>query len=306
MKKQVKCLSLLSGGLDSMLAIKILEANGVKVQPISFVSYFFNSKSAQTACDNQGWKLRVEDISEEHLKMVKNPKHGHGSAYNPCIDCHLMMLKEAKKIMEAEGYDFIATGEVVGQRPMSQNRNALALIEKEAELVGKIVRPLCLKALGETEAEKKGIINRDGFYDISGRARTRQIELAKELGIKDYPSPAGGCILTEVVYGKLLATLFKLKPKADGNDCLIMRQGRVFFKDNTLIVVARDHGECLALEKLHKKTDIILKPENFMGPVVILRSFKKIPKEEIIEIGIEYILEYSKNVPENFAIELVQ
>ncbi|MFA5080142.1 MAG: tRNA 4-thiouridine(8) synthase ThiI [Candidatus Paceibacterota bacterium] len=305
MKKQIKCLSLLSGGLDSILAIKILEMNGVKVQPISFTSYFFNSKSAEKACKSLGLKLRVEDISEKHLKMVKNPKHGHGSACNPCIDCHLMMLKEAKKIMEAEGYDFIATGEVVGQRPMSQNRNALTVIEKETGLAGRIVRPLCLKVLDETEAEKKGLINRNGFYDISGRSRTRQIELAKKFGIADYPSPAGGCILTESAYGKLLFNLFKLNSKADGNDCLIMRQGRVFFKNNLLIIVARNHNECLALEKIRKKTDIVLKPENFMGPVVVLRAFKKTSKEEIIEIGIEYILEYSKNVPNDFVIELV-
>jgi len=305
MKKQVKCLSLLSGGLDSILAIKILQANGIKVQPISFTSYFFSSVAAEKACKKLGVKLRIEDFSDKHLKMIKNPKHGHGSAYNPCIDCHTMMLKEAKKIMEDEGYDFIATGEVVGQRPMSQNRNALALIEKETGLVGKIVRPLCLKALDTTEAEKKGLINREGFYDISGRARTRQIELAKELGVVDYPSPAGGCILTEIAYGKSLANLFKIKPKADGNDCVIMRHGRVFFEDNLLIIVARNHEECLALEKMHKKTDIVLKPENFSGPIVVLRAFKKIPKEELIDKGIESILKYSKNVPDDFVIELI-
>ncbi|MDD5639486.1 MAG: tRNA 4-thiouridine(8) synthase ThiI [Candidatus Pacebacteria bacterium] len=305
MKKQIKCLSLLSGGLDSILAIKILEENGIKVQPISFTSYFFNSKSAEKACQNLGLKLRIEDISEKHLKMVKNPKHRYGNACNPCIDCHLMMLREAKKIMEKEGYDFIATGEVIGQRPMSQNRNALTIIEKEAGLKDKIVRPLCLKVLNETEAERKALINRNNFYDISGRSRTRQIELAKKFGITDYPSPAGGCILTESSYGKLLFNLFKLKPKADGNDCVIMRHGRVFFKNNLLIIVARNHNECLILEKIRKKTDIVLKPENFMGPVVILRAFKKTSKENTVEIGIEYILEYSKNIPNDFVIELV-
>jgi len=303
--KKAKCLSLCSGGLDSTLAIKILQENGVKVQPISFVSYFFGSKAAEKACKGLGVKLRIEDISDKHLKMVKNPKHGHGSAYNPCIDCHKMMLEEAKKIMIAEGYDFIATGEVVGQRPMSQNRNALDLIEKETGLRGKIVRPLCLKLLPETVAEKNGLINREGFYDISGRSRTRQIEIAEKLGVVDYPSPAGGCILTEDNYGKLLSSLFEMKPKANGNDCLIMRQGRVFFENNLLVVVARDHNECVALESLRKKGDIVLKPE-FPGPVTLLRPFAKIRKDELIEKGIEYILKYSKNVPEDFAIELVK
>jgi len=303
--KKAKCISLISGGLDSILAIKILQLNGIEVQPISFTSYFFNSKAAEKACKQIGIKLRIENISDKHLKMVKNPKHGHGSAYNPCIDCHKMMLIEAKKIMKKEGFDFLATGEVVGQRPMSQNRNALALIEKEAGLKGKIVRPLCLKLLPETDAEKQGLINREGFFDISGRSRNQQISLAKKFGIKDYPSPAGGCILTESNYGKLLATLFKIKPNASGNDCLIMREGRVFFEKDILAVVARNHAECITLETFKKRGDICLKPENFPGPVVIIRPFAKILKEDLIEKGIEYILKYSKNVPEDFVVELL-
>lgn len=303
--KKTKCLSLLSGGLDSILAIKVLEKNGIEVQPISFESYFFGSSAAEKACKQLGVKLRIEDISDKHLKMVKNPKHGHGSAFNPCIDCHKMMLIEAKKIMKKEGYDFIATGEVIGQRPMSQNRNALDLIEKEAGLRGKIVRPLCLKLLPETDAEKDGLIDRKGFYDISGRSRTMQIELASRLGIKDYPSPAGGCILTENNYGKLLLNLFKAKPKANGNDCLIMRQGRVFFEGQMIIVVARNHDECIALESLKKRGDIVLRPD-FPGPTVMVRPFTKVPREELIERGIEYVLQYSKNIPDGFAIELVK
>ncbi|MCK9578422.1 tRNA 4-thiouridine(8) synthase ThiI [bacterium] len=303
--KKIKCLSLCSGGLDSILAIKILEKNGIRVQPISFVSYFFDAEAAKRACKQLGIKLRIEDISEKHLRIVKNPKHGHGNAYNPCIDCHKMMLIETKRIMNKEGYDFIATGEVIGQRPMSQNRNALELIEKKAGLKGKIIRPLSLKLLPEIEAEKRGLINREGFYDISGRSRTIQIELAKEFGIKDYPSPAGGCILTENNYGKILSNLFRIKPNANGNDCLIVRRGRVFFEGNVLIVVARNHEECTALELLMKRGDIVLKPD-FPGPTVIVRSFTKNPKEELIEKGIEYILKYSKNVPDDFAIELVK
>lgn len=302
--KKVKCLLLISGGLDSTLSAKILEMNGVKVQPICFESFFFGCNVAEKACKNLGMKLRRENISNIHLRMVKNPKHGHGSACNPCIDCHLMMLKEAKKIMKKEGYDFIATGEVLGQRPMSQNANALGIIEKETGLVNQIVRPLCLKLLAETEAEKKGLIARDGFYDISGKGRTRQIELAAELGVRDYPSPAGGCILTDANYGKLLFKLFEVKPKANGDDCLIMRQGRVFLEEDLIIVIARDKNESENIEKMKKKGDILLVPDNFSGPTLIMRPLKKVDKDEVIERGIELMLKYSKNTPEDFIVEL--
>jgi tRNA U34 2-thiouridine synthase MnmA/TrmU len=300
-----KCLVLMSGGLDSMLSAKILKEEGIEVTPLCFKSFFFSSLAAEKATKQIGLKLRVEDFSKEHLKMLKNPKHGRGKGVNPCIDCHLLMIKTAGKIMKKEGYDFIATGEVLGQRPMSQNINSLNLIEKESGLKGLIVRPLSVKVLPATIPEKLGIIKRDHFYDISGRGRNGQIELAKKFKIKEYPSPAGGCILTDANYSQKLSELLKRVPKFTGNDAEIIKFGRVFWKNDLLIVVARNAEECVKLTDLRKRGDVVLEPHNFSGPTVLIRKYKKSPQSEMIDCGIEYVYEYSKNVPDDFILKLL-
>ena len=304
-KKKYRCLALLSGGLDSMLSAKILKDQGIEVTPICFKSYFFGSKSAEKAAKQIGLKLRVVDFDKEHLKMLKNPRYGRGSAINPCIDCHMLMLKTAKKIMKKEGYDFVCTGEVLGQRPFSQNKNALELIEKEAGLKGLIVRPLCAKVLPETIPEKKGMVNREKLYGIKGRTRSKQIELTKIFGIKEYASPAGGCILTDKSYSVNLLELFKRNPKASGEECQVLRLGRVFWQDKYLIVVARNEKECSEITKFIKKGDVALDPHNFSGPTVLVRKYKKSSQEEMIDAGLQFIVDYSKDVPEDFVVRLL-
>lgn len=288
-----------------MLAAKILKEEGIDVTPVCFKSFFFSCDSAEKAAKQIGLKLRIVDFSKEHLKMLKNPEHGRGSAINPCIDCHLLMIKTAGKIMKKERFDFVATGEVLGQRPMSQNLNSLNLIEKKSGLAGLLVRPLSVQVLPATIPEKKGMFKRENFYGISGRGRNKQIDLAKKFKIKEYPSPAGGCILTDKNYSDNLFKLFKLKEKADGNDCQLLRFGRVFFEDGLLIVVARDEKECNELVKLRKKGDAVLEPHNFSGPTVLVRKYKKSPRNEMIDCGIEYAYRYSKNVPDDFILKLL-
>lgn len=295
--KKVKCLVLFSGGLDSMIAAGMLKRMGIGVVPICFVSYFFNSKQAEESVKQLGLKLRIVDFSLNHLKKVKNPEHGYGNAINPCIDCHLMMIKEAGKIMKKEGFDFIATGEVLGERPMSQNIRALELIEKKANLKGRLLRPLSAKLLPETIVEKTGLINREELGDISGRMRTKQMALAKELGIKKYPSPGGGCILTEENYGKLFNNLLAAKKDIDGNDAIILRLGRVFLEGNFLIIVARDQEECINLKKMIKRGDVFVEPKNFSGPSVLIRKIRKTSRKEMKKKGEEYILKYTKRPP---------
>lgn len=303
-RKRIKCLVLVSGGLDSMLSAKILKDKGIEVTPICFLSYFFGCASAEKAVKQIGLKLRIVDFSKEHLKMLKDPKYGRGGAINPCIDCHLLMLKTARKIMKKEGYDFVATGEVLGQRPMSQNAHSLDLIERKAGLKGLIIRPLSLKVLPVTIPEKKGLIIRDNFYGISGRGRNKQIELANKFKF-DYPAPAGGCILTDKNYSNNLIKLFELKEKADGNDCSILRLGRVFFEKDLVIVIARNEKECNELAKLVKRGDVALEPDNFSGPTVLIRKYKKSSQEEMIDCGIRYISQYSKDVPEDIKLKLL-
>jgi len=284
-----KCLLLFSGGLDSMISAKILESEGVKVVPVCFKSFFFSCEQAQNSVKKIGLKLRVEDISDIHLRMIKNPKHGRGKGFNPCIDCHLLMIKTAGKIMKKEGFDFIATGEVLGQRPMSQNINALKIIDKKAKLDGLIVRPLSAKLLPPT-------ILGDGKYSISGRSRDGQLKLAKKFKIKEYPSPAGGCILTDINYSINLKKLMDIKPSFSGNDVLLLREGRVFWEKDLLIIVARNEKESKELPNLKKRGDIVLMPDNFSGPTVLVRKYKKSSQEEMIDCAVKYITKYSKNI----------
>jgi len=299
-KSKIRALVLMSGGLDSMLAAKILGGLGVQVTPICFESYFFSYKKAAKASQEIGLELRVEDFSKIHLEIVKHPRFGHGAAINPCIDCHLLMLKTAKGIMEREGYDFIATGEVLGERPMSQNRQSLDTIEREAGLTGYLLRPLSAKLLPATIAETEGKIDRERLYDISGRARTVQLKLAKEFGITDIPQPGGGCLLTETDYGQKLRALMAVKPDFDGLDAQLLRHCRPLWTDKILIAVARDYNECVALTGLAKAGDLLLEPVNFPGPVVVVRDFGgRASKGELISLGKKYLLQYSKKVPVN-------
>jgi len=220
------------------------------------------------------------------------------------------MLKKANNVMKKEDFDFIATGEVLGERPFSQNRKAFKIIEKELNLENQILRPLSVKLLPETLAEKKGLVKKEKLFGFSGKSRKPQIALAKKFKIKEFPSPAGGCILTDPEYSKRLKELLKKIPKANGLDCQILRKGRVFWTpltrhpDKFLILVGRNEKENEELKKFKKKGDLILEPENFPGPTVLIRGFGKEIKKEVINRAIEFLLHYSKKLPEEIKISL--
>jgi tRNA-uridine 2-sulfurtransferase len=289
----------MSGGLDSILAAKVLGGQGIEVVLVCFESYFFSCQAAKKAAQEIGLDLRVEDISKPQLDIVKHPRYGHGGAVNPCIDCHLLMLKTAKKIMDDDGFDFVATGEVLGERPMSQNQRSLDIIEKESGLAGKLLRPLSAKLLPETEVEKRGIVDRSLLCGISGRSRKEQLALADRFGLKNIPQPGGGCILTEKEFGSRLKELIQKKVDFDGFDAGVLRYGRPIWEGNLLIVVARDAKDCDMLQKLTKLGDIILLPENFPGPVVLARNFGGATSKEQAELsGRKYLFQYSKKIPE--------
>jgi hypothetical protein len=242
--------------------------------------------------------LRVENISQAHLEVVKKPDYGRGTAVNPCIDCHLLMLKTAKQIMDAEGFDLIATGEVIGQRPMSQNRQSLDVIEREAGLAEILLRPLSAKLLPETESEKRGLVYRSKLYGISGRARNIQLALAKEFEISYVPQPGGGCILTEIDYANRLNALAGKCPNYEGSDAQILRFGHPIWEGNTLFIIARNQVECQKLVDSAKTGDLLFEPKNFSGPMVLARNFGKTGEKEKIELfGKKYLLQYSKKIP---------
>lgn len=299
-----KALLLFSGGLDSMLAAKILISQNIKITPVCFRSYFFGCVQARKSAEQLGLKLKVVDIGKVHLEVIKNPKYGLGKGMNPCVDCHLLMLKKAKEIMEKQKFGFIATGEVLRERPFSQNKRTFALMERELGMEGKILRPLSAKLLPETEMEKTRQVQREKLFAISGKSRKPQIALAKKFKIKKFPSPAGGCVLTDPEYSKRLKKLLENIHRADGPDCQVLRKGRIFWQDKFLIVVGRNETENKELKGLKKAGDVILVPENFPGPSVLIKGFGKKAKKDIIKKAKELLLFYSKKLPQDIKIGL--
>ena len=292
-RAKTNALVLLSGGLDSILVIKLLQEQDIEVTGISFVSYFFNADLAKKAAKQLKVELKIIDFSDEHLAMVKDPRYGYGKAINPCIDCHLLMSRKAKEVMKKEKFDFVATGEVLGERPMSQNKQALELIERESGLEGYLLRPLSAQLLEPTIPEKQGLVDRDKLLDISGRSRKKQMALAKKYKIKEYPTPAGGCLLTDLHFGQKFKELLKHWPDAQGNDVQLLKLGRHFWLEDNLIIVGRNQEENRQIKKSSQKGDILIEPKEFPGPTILIRSKKKISKESLIKAK-ELMIRYSK------------
>jgi len=293
----ITCLILFSGGLDSSLAFKILEKQKkLKLLGLIFRSYFFNEEKAKKIAESINLPIKIVDIGREHLEIVKSPKHGYGSGINPCLDCKILMLKKAKEILKkTKGKVFVATGEVLNQRPMSQMRPALALIEKESGLSGFLLRPLSALLLEETTPEKEEWIQREKLLDISGRSRKRQLVLAKEFGLKSYLTPAGGCILTEKEFAKKAKELFEVCPDCRANDVELLKIGRHFWLSKTKIVVGRNEEENLKLKKLARPGDCLIELKDFAGPLTMIRNYgpEKELKQEAIEKAKELTQFYS-------------
>ncbi|RMF93087.1 MAG: DUF814 domain-containing protein [Nitrospinota bacterium] len=245
-----RAVALLSGGLDSLLAVKIIMAQGIEVRALTCMTHF--GCDGHSSCghdprefaDDLGFHVKLYHLGEEYVEMVKKPRFGYGKHMNPCLDCRLMMLAAAREYMEAIDASFIITGEVVGQRPMSQRRDALAMIDRESGLKGLILRPLSAKLLPPTIPEMEGIVDREKLYAIKGRSRKVQMELAKQFGITKYPSPAGGCLLTDSRYSEKLRDLFHYVPDARVEEIHLLTTGRHFrISEQCKIIVGRDQAE---------------------------------------------------------------
>ena len=271
MALRTKGVGLLSGGLDSMLAVKVLQDQPVDLIGVTFATPFFGPAEGMAAGAMAGIETRAIDISEAHLEMLKHPRYGYGSALNPCIDCHGLMLREAAKIMAAEGADFLFTGEVLGQRPMSQRRNSLRSVEKLSGLAGRILRPLSAKLLPPTKVEQEGLIDRSLLLDIQGRSRRRQKELASRYALTQYPQPGGGCMLTTVSFANRLRCLLDMNPEATVEDVEIIKWGRAFkLSGKTICMVGRKESENCRLEALAGVRDVVLRASDYPGPTCVL------------------------------------
>ncbi len=254
-----------------MLAVKVLQDQQIELLAITFVTPFFGPLQGIEAGEKTQIETRALDISEVHLEMLKNPRYGYGSQLNPCIDCHGLMLREAAKLMEAEGADFLFTGEVLAQRPMSQRRDSLRSVEKLSGLAGRILRPLSAKLLPATVVEQEGLVDRNMLLDIQGRSRRRQKELAQKYGLTDYPQPGGGCMLTSEGFSNRLRKLLGIRPGATVEEVEIIKWGRAFLlHGKTICMVGRQLSENNRLQSLARAHDILLRPANFAGPTCLL------------------------------------
>jgi len=293
-KEKVRCLLLFSGGLDSTLAGKVLEEQGIDILPVNFKSCFFTSKKAIEIAEQLHWPLIIIDITEEALKLVENPKYGYGKNMNPCIDCHALMIKIAGELMESYNSQFIATGEVVNERPKSQNPKSLKIVEKESGYEGYVLRPLSAKLLPPTIPEKKGLVKRDKLLKLSGRSRKPQIALAEKYGLENYPSPAGGCLLTDPEFSKRLKKLLEWKGKLELEDVELIKRGRNIFMNGNLIVIGRNEMENKILKENAKEHDIIITTVEKAGPVTIVRPLNKFFQDNVIEKASLLTIRYSQ------------
>jgi tRNA U34 2-thiouridine synthase MnmA/TrmU len=272
-ERPVRGIGLISGGLDSMLAPRILMDLGIDVVGITFKTPFFGSERGERSAQILGIRHIVLDITEDHLVMVKDPAHGYGRNMNPCIDCHAMMFKKAGDLLGDLQADFLFSGEVLGQRPMSQNPEALRTVEKTSGYEGLILRPLSARLLPETEVEISGLVDRSRLLDIQGRSRKSQMALAEKLGIVEFPSPGGGCLLTDPGFSVRLKELFTRNPDATALDIERLKVGRHFRSPGgTKIVVGRHQADNEILTGLVGSGDFSLRVNDYPGPLTMVEE----------------------------------
>jgi len=292
----MKAIALFSGGLDSTLAMKLIIDQGIEVLAVNINTGFGSTKDRlehmQSMCDQVGAKLKIIDIQSEFLQEVLfDPKHGYGKNFNPCIDCHAKMFAVAKRIMDAEGASFLISGEVMGQRPMSQNKESLQTVLNESNCEGILLRPMSAKMLEPTIPEEKGWVDREKLEGITGRSRDRQLSLAKEIGLDDFESPGGGCLLTDENFGKKMFDFIKYD-KFEVRDIPLMKFGRHFrLSDGAKLVIGRNQEENGYLQNIDNDKYFHIKTVGLPGPHAML---SKSASESDKAIATQAILTYCK------------
>ena len=271
MGDKVKAIGLFSGGLDSMLAVRLLQAQDIDVIGYAFATPFFGPEQALKSGKALGIQLEVWEITERYMDIMKAPRYGFGKNMNPCIDCHALMFHLAGRKLAAHGARFLFSGEVLGERPFSQTRGALRAVGHLSGCEDLIVRPLSAKLLDETSPEKAGWVDRSRLEDIQGRSRKRQMALAARFGLTDHPRPGGGCLLTEPHFSKRLRDLLRERPDPRHRDLELLKVGRhIRWGKNCKIIVGRREEENNRLEDLWERGDLRLWVEGFPGPTVLV------------------------------------
>jgi hypothetical protein len=304
-----KALALFSGGLDSILAARLIQDQGVEVVCLHFVSPFFGHPDRVDFWRGAyGLEVRVMDIGEDFVRLLRGPAHGFGSVLNPCVDCKILMLRRAGELMDEEGACCVISGEVLGQRPMSQRRDALNIIQRDAGLKGRLLRPLCALHLDPTRAENEGLVDRSRLLGITGRGRKRQLELAGAMGITDFPAPAGGCRLTEQENARSYWPILQHAPRALAVDFHLANTGRQFWlglegqdaADSApasgegvyRLIIGRKQDDNTRLMELAGERDIVFKIRDFPGPVAVARFMGRDWPEEVVRSAAAFVASY--------------
>jgi tRNA U34 2-thiouridine synthase MnmA/TrmU len=275
-----KAVALLSGGLDSTLAVHLMKSMGIEVVALNFTTVFCRcnrggscKSEAKKVSEALGIPVKMMNITDSFLKLVKKPKYGYGKNMNPCIDCRINMFRMAGQLMREIGADFIVTGEVLGQRPMSQRRAAMKIIEREAGIEGLVLRPLCARHMPPTIPERLGLVDRQKLLDFKGRGRKPQMQLADVFELKDYPCPAGGCLLTDPMFAHRIKELFEHDMECELGDINLLKAGRHYRLDAmTKAVVGRREEDNHLIEHYAKPGGALLILADIMGPLCLVRG----------------------------------
>lgn len=275
-----KAFSLFSGGLDSILATRLIMDQGIEVIGLHFITPFFGyQKKGREAQYLDKWQklygisARIIDVSEEYLQIIHHPRYGYGRNFNPCIDCKIFLFSKAKAIMEEEDGDFLISGEVLGQRPMSQRPDALRIVERDSGTEGLLLRPLCAQRLKPTRPELLGLVDREKLLAFSGRSRKPQLELAAAMGLSNLPTPAGGCYLTDPILAQRFQKYFAQNPFPSLNEILLLMVGRHFqLPGGAHLLVGRKEKENQIILSLHQQGDLLLKAQGIPGPLGLVRG----------------------------------
>jgi len=305
--KVYKALALFSGGLDSLLAVKLIEQQDIKVIPVCFSSPFFSFKKAIRTGKQNGMFIHVVQLGQDYLDMILQPHYGYGKNINPCIDCHAFMYKKLGDMMGKFKADFLISGEVLGQRPMSQQLNGMNAVAKRSGYKDLIVRPLSQKVLPDTKPIREGWINKELLLDLQGRGRTRQIELAEKIGITSYPTPAGGCLLTDPGYSKRLRDLIE-HDMFDLRFITFLNVGRHFRLDkSTKLILGRNQINNDYITKLNdkqKEKNIIMTAKDVPGPIGAVQSRVGTIADELLQLAAEILVRYLSKVQDKALVNI--
>lgn len=305
-KRTTRALGLCSGGLDSILSALLLRKQGVDVQYVTFETPFFSAQKARQAAASTGVPLTVRKITPIYMEMMNSPSVRFGKHMNPCMDCHALMFRLAGQIMTEQKMDFLFSGEVLGQRPMSQNRTSLRYVEKHSGYDGYILRPLSALCLPETKMEQSGLVDRQQLLGISGRSRKQQMELAADFGVTDFPAPAGGCLLTDKTFSRRLKDLLNHQANYPEKDLELLKYGRhLRLNPTTKIVVGRTRQDNEQISRcIDPQTDMVLKVKDFPGPLVVIPGGAD---EAVVNLAASICVGYSKapsNTPTTVIVQV--